>query len=98
MLDAVKNKRARSEADESTREGRVDHHCRLPTFPCFSHSEARSNGHGHGGAAPEWHGRRDVRTAVQDEAQEDILLKQGRRPKSTRVSRPSSRVSGPEWM
>jgi hypothetical protein len=41
------------------------------------------------------HDRQSVRTAVQEEAQED---KQGRRPKSTRVSRPSSRVSGPEWV
>jgi hypothetical protein len=46
---------------------------------------------GHAGSQEE----ETVRTAVQEEAQED---KQGRRPKSTRVSRPNSRVSGPEWV
>jgi hypothetical protein len=46
---------------------------------------------GHAGSQEEG----TVRTAVQEEAQED---KQGRRPKSSRVSRPSSRVTGPEWV
>jgi hypothetical protein len=49
---------------------------------------------GHAGSQEEG----NVRTTIPEEAQEDILLKQGRRPKSTRVSRPSSRVSGPEWL
>jgi transposase InsO family protein len=46
---------------------------------------------GHAGSQEEG----TVRTTVQEEAQED---KQGCRPKSTRVSRPISRVSGPEWV